>query len=489
MNSFLLRKCFPALHPICNNPQDQKNRKMTARFLRLLQFVIAAFDVFALNVLCFGIVNSFPGDLLQRYWEYTYLVVFITLVWLGIAFAINLYHGKHIFSFEGFVKRSMKGVLYLIVFTVIYLFFFHQYTISRAVVSTILCSIPVLVLINRVIFFSIYKHYKYKDYLMDKVVIVGYNNTSKKLISHFEENAYNKEIIGICDEPQNVNEVYHHPILSGIGDAFNVCKRYGANEIFSSIAPEQNPEIYNLIKFADQNCIRFKIVPDISLFVKRKVHVNYIEEMPILSLRDEPLEDLSNRINKRLFDIVVSLLIIGLFLSWLIPILALLIKIDSKGPVFFKQKRSGKGNKAFSCIKFRSMKVNDRSDTLQATKNDSRFTWLGKFLRRTNLDEFPQFFNALVGNMSIVGPRPHMLKHTDEYSQMANQYMLRHFMKPGITGWAQIKGYRGEIDSVEKLESRVEHDIWYMENWSIWLDLRIILLTVYNTFKGDKNAF
>jgi putative colanic acid biosynthesis UDP-glucose lipid carrier transferase len=135
------------------------------------------------------------------------------------------------------------------------------------------------------------------------------------------------------------------------------------------------------------------------------------------------------------------------------------------------------------------MRINRHSELLQASKNDERFTHVGKFLRKTSLDEFPQFFNAFVGSMSVVGPRPHMLKHTDEYSQLANQFMVRHFMKPGITGWAQINGYRGEIDSLEKLESRVNHDIWYMENWSIWLDLKIILLTAYNAVRGDKNAF
>ena len=133
--------------------------------------------------------------------------------------------------------------------------------------------------------------------------------------------------------------------------------------------------------------------------------------------------------------------------------------------------------------------MNKQSDIKQATKNDGRFTRIGKFLRRSNLDEFPQFFNVLIGQMSIVGPRPHMLKHTDEYSQLADQYMVRHFMKPGITGWAQVNGCRGEIDSFEKLQGRIDHDIWYMENWSIWLDLKIIFLTVYNTVKGDENAF
>lgn len=462
---------------------------MTERFLRFLQLLITSVDVLTLNIVFFTLILLFPGNLFRQNWEYAYLAIFLTIAWLTIGLIGNIYQRKNIFSFENFTRQSMHAIVYFIAITSIYLFFFQQYTISRAFILVFLTSIPISFLINRFIFFSVYEHFKRKDYLLDKVLFVGYNNISKRLITYFEENAYNKEIIGICDESEHINEVYHYPILSNISGAFEVCKQYGANEIFSSIAPEQNPKIYELMQFADQNCIRFRIVPDISLLVKNKVHINYINEMPVLTLRDEPLEDLSNRIKKRLFDIVISFLVIVLILSWLIPILALIIKLDSRGPVFFKQNRSGKERKSFLCIKFRSMKMNKQSDIKQATKNDGRFTRIGKFLRRSNLDEFPQFFNVLIGQMSIVGPRPHMLKHTDEYSQLADQYMVRHFMKPGITGWAQVNGCRGEIDSFEKLQGRIDHDIWYMENWSIWLDLKIIFLTVYNTVKGDENAF
>ena len=462
---------------------------MTERFLRFLQLLITSVDVLTLNIVFFTLILLFPGNLFRQNWEYGYLAIFLTIAWLTIGLIGNIYQRKNIFSFENFTRQSMHAIVYFIAITSIYLFFFQQYTISRAFILVFLTSIPISFLINRFIFFSVYEHFKRKDYLLDKVLFVGYNNISKRLITYFEENAYNKEIIGICDESEHINEVYHYPILSNISGAFEVCKQYGANEIFSSIAPEQNPKIYELMQFADQNCIRFRIVPDISLLVKNKVHINYINEMPVLTLRDEPLEDLSNRIKKRLFDIVISFLVIVFILSWLVPILALIIKLDSRGPVFFKQSRSGKEKKSFLCIKFRSMQINKHSDIKQATKNDGRFTRIGKFLRRSNLDEFPQFFNVLIGQMSIVGPRPHMLKHTDEYSQLADQYMVRHFMKPGITGWAQVNGCRGEIDSFEKLQNRIDHDIWYMENWNIWLDLKIIFLTVYNTVKGDKNAF
>ncbi len=190
-----------------------------------------------------------------------------------------------------------------------------------------------------------------------------------------------------------------------------------------------------------------------------------------------------------MLDIMVSGLVVVCILSWLIPILGLLILIESRGPVFFAQLRTGKNDKPFYCLKFRSMRVNKESEIKQATKNDTRVTRLGAFMRRTSLDEFPQFINVLKGDMSLVGPRPHMLKHTTDFSKKVNHYMVRQFLKPGITGWAQINSFRGEITNHLQLKMRVASDLWYLENWNIWLDLRIIFLTVYQVFAGDKNAY
>ena len=219
------------------------------------------------------------------------------------------------------------------------------------------------------------------------------------------------------------------------------------------------------------------------------MHIDYLKEMVVISMRNEPLEDLGNRIRKRLFDIFVSSMVVIFIFSWLFPIISLLIWFESKGPIFFKQSRSGKENKGFSCLKFRSMRVNDKANEEQATKDDTRVTRIGKILRRTSLDEFPQFLNVLKGDMSVVGPRPHMLKHTDSYSRIIGQYMVRQLLKPGITGWAQIKGFRGETKTPDQMQKRVEHDLWYMENWSLMLDLKIIFITVLNTMKGEENAF
>jgi putative colanic acid biosynthesis UDP-glucose lipid carrier transferase len=219
------------------------------------------------------------------------------------------------------------------------------------------------------------------------------------------------------------------------------------------------------------------------------VHIDFYHHIPVISLRSEPLESVFNRFVKRSFDICFSLGAIVLIFPWLFPLLILLIKLSSKGPVFFKQQRSGENNQNFWCLKFRTMRVNNLSDELQATRNDSRITRIGKFLRKSNLDELPQFFNVFVGSMSVVGPRPHMLKHTEQYSELIHTYLVRHLIKPGITGWAQVNGYRGETNTLEQMQKRVEYDIWYIENWSLFLDFKIIFKTITNMVKGEKNAF
>ncbi|UKT62229.1 exopolysaccharide biosynthesis polyprenyl glycosylphosphotransferase [Pedobacter mucosus] len=191
---------------------------------------------------------------------------------------------------------------------------------------------------------------------------------------------------------------------------------------------------------------------------------------------------------KRIFDLLFSLTIV-LFFSWLYLILAGLIRLESKGNVIFKQKRTGKNNQDFWCYKFRTMVINTDSHHRQASKGDVRITKIGRFLRRSSMDELPQFLNVILGNMSVVGPRPHMIKHTEEYQNIIEGYMKRHDMLPGITGWAQIKGFRGETTASESMQKRVDHDIWYIKNWSVLLDVKIVLLTVLHIFNGHENAY
>jgi putative colanic acid biosynthesis UDP-glucose lipid carrier transferase len=214
-----------------------------------------------------------------------------------------------------------------------------------------------------------------------------------------------------------------------------------------------------------------------------------IESLPVMAVRNEPMQAFHNRVIKRAFDIVFSTIFLLTIFPVLYVIFGILIKMSSPGPIIFKQTRTGIYGQDFDCYKFRSMHVNDLADKKQAEKHDPRITKIGYFLRRSNLDELPQFFNVLKGDMSVVGPRPHMLKHTELYSSIIDKYMVRHLIKPGITGWAQVNGYRGETKTMEQMEGRVRSDVWYLENWSFILDLKIVLVTILNMFHGEKNAY
>ena len=464
---------------------------MNNRFLNHLQITLVVLDLAVINFIFFFSQMLFRRSLaISAVLEYDYFLYFMNICWILITSLSGVYNSKTIVNFETFARRSMNAFLYFIGFVTLYLYFFHQIVISRTFIIMELTGIGVLLLANRFLFLLIYQYFRKKDYLMRKIMVVGYNPVAKKLVHYLENQSINSRVVGFCEDQENVREITNYPILAGISGVLEECQRYGVTEIYSTIAPEQNASLYDLIRGAERNCIRFRIVPDLGVFMmKKQVYIDYLEDMPILSLRREPLEDLGNQIRRRIFDVFVSTLVCVFVLSWMIPLIGLLIMLESRGPVFFVQARSGKNNRPFKCLKFRSMVASPNADLTQATRNDKRITRLGAFLRRTSLDEFPQFLNVFKGDMSIVGPRPHMLKHTSDYSEVVDHFMLRQFVKPGITGWAQVNGYRGETRDLIQMEKRIEHDIWYLENWSLWLDVRIVFMTIVNLFRREQNAF
>lgn len=261
--------------------------------------------------------------------------------------------------------------------------------------------------------------------------------------------------------------------------------------LYCALPGTRRADITDLMEFCERNTVRFRVIPSAESFIPvvKTSELEFHGEVPVSKLRREPLDNAWGRRMKRAFDIVFSLGVIVLIFSWLFPLLSLMIKLSSRGPVFFKQTRLGKDNEEFVCWKFRSMRMNVDADVKQATKNDPRVTSVGRFLRKSNLDEMPQFINVLFGHMSVVGPRPHPLRLNDQYRDIIDKYMVRHFVRPGITGWAQVSGFRGETRTPELMERRVELDVWYLENWSFWLDLRIVVKTVTNMFGHDANAY
>lgn len=462
-------------------------QKSLKSFLRNILFTL---DLIGLNSSVLLLLLFFQRTLraltFTPYLEFWFIM---NITWVIIAIAIGLYRSIFVLKFELFIKKTFHSFVVWVLLMLLYLVVIREVSFSRMFILLLLTTFSCSLGVNRFLYFALYKLIRKRGAYVNKVIILGYNDISKKLAKYFEEEGVNTELIGYVEEPIHVNELTHYPILADIQHTIQLAKNLDVQEIFSTIMPEQNATIYQIMHDAENSCVRFKIIPDFSMFLKKPVVVDYFNDMPVLALRGDPLEDIGNRIKKRALDLLVSTTVMIFILSWLIPLIAVLIKLDSKGPVFFKQQRSGKNDKPFNCLKFRSMQLNSISNEKSATRDDPRITKIGRFLRKSSLDEFPQFINVFLGEMSLVGPRPHMLKHSTEFSKMVAHYMSRQFLKPGITGWAQINSFRGEIKCQAEIEGRVASDLWYFENWTIWLDIRIMFLTIYQVFAGHKNAY
>lgn len=452
------------------------------------RIVLWLWDILSLNIilLLLGVfidrAEVFNGN------DYFLYFLSFNLFWMASVFLTALYLSKNWLDIQNFSKETLKCYFITILGTLFFVFLLKK-EYSRLFITLSFVGFGLALILNRFIFYVALEVLKQNFQIRKNVIVLGYNDISKRLINYFQKESKLVNVLGCFDDQLVVSENGGLKIIGKLRESVSFAKENDVTEIYSTIAPEAHPYLYDLAKDAENHFIHFKFVPDYQIFVNRNIFVDFIDDIPVLSLRNEPLEDTGNKIKKRIFDIVFSSLVIIFILSWLVPIIAILIKLSSKGPVFFVQPRSGKSNQPFNCLKFRSLRVNDDANVKQVTKDDNRITPIGRFLRKSNIDELPQFFNVFMGDMSVVGPRPHMLKHTTDFTNIYKQYMIRHFIKPGLTGWAQVHGFRGEIKDHDFLIKRIEYDIWYMENWSIWLDMKIIIMTIYTTFNGDKNAY
>ena len=316
---------------------------MNRQFERYLQMTFVVLDLFAILIVYFFCSVFFAQGLYTNYWGVYFQYVTISIcAWLLLSFFLRTYAGKVILNFQHFTKRTTQVYLLWIIVLLFYLFFSREFRISRLFIITSLAAFGFGLMCNRFLYLGIKKYFKNSHYLIKKVIILGYNDTAKKLAKYFEEDGINTQLLGFIEDDKNVHELSHYPIITDVSKALQVAKEFDVVEIYSTITPEQNNDIYDLMYQAEKECIRFKIVPNLSVFITRDVHIEYFGELPILSLRSDPLDDVGNRIKKRGLDIVVSFFVIVFVLSWLIPLLGLLIKLESKGPVFFKQLRTDK---------------------------------------------------------------------------------------------------------------------------------------------------
>ncbi|TSD66566.1 undecaprenyl-phosphate glucose phosphotransferase [Inquilinus sp. KBS0705] len=467
---------------------------MTHRYATIIKGANQMIDYSILNLSM--IVSYIIQDTTHTLWinnrNYILIALICNLFWLLGSNITGLYRNvlnrdsiktyrviiNNYLLFVGFIYVTMILLLDTSTYHVTHKFFYYS-----------LGLFGLLLVLWKLIFLSIRR--MNRKFLIDsrRAIVIGGGRLANELHTYFKSDRSNGyELIGFFDDqPRSV--IDQNLYLGNIEGCIDYVIENNIDEIFCTLPSSESSTIKQLMMDADKNLIRFKYIPNYYDFGVKQILFQSFGHIPVLSVRPEPLENMLNRLIKRLFDIVFSLLIICFVFIWLFPILAIIIKLQSRGPVFFVQLRSGRDNEEFFCYKFRSMRLNNDSDHKQATRNDDRITPIGKFMRKTSIDELPQFFNVLMGNMSVVGPRPHMLNHTKQYSALIDQYLVRHFLKPGITGWAQIQGFRGETKTTKEMLSRVEADVWYLENWSFLFDMKIIFLTLWNAVRGEKNAY
>ena len=339
----------------------------------------------------------------------------------------------------------------------------------------------------------VFKKIRSGNQQLRKVLIVGAGNTGMDFYKNYVSNKqYGYQLAGFIDDTKQpaLNGYY----LGRTADIEKVIAGHELDDIVVALPVTHEMQIKHIVSLGEHRGKRVRLIPDYQCFGEGKMSVDSLGSLSIVTLRSLPLDVADNKIYKRLLDVVFALAVIVIVFSWLVPVIALIIKFSSKGPVFFKQKRWGLNNKEFTFWKFRSMvctssDVDENGQYQQASKDDPRITGMGRFLRKTSLDELPQFFNVLNGSMSVVGPRPHPVPLNMMSKDCIENYMMRHWVKPGITGWAQTNGYRGETKDSSLMGKRVKHDLWYIENWTFWLDLQIILQTAVNAVKGEENAY
>lgn len=400
-------------------------------------------------------------------------------------------HRRKVRRFQ-IIVRTLRNVFYFSIVSGFLLTIGMHFDVISLFYAAYLSTLFLILSIYRLFFRTCITAYRNNKNNIRYVVLVGSTANNIELYHELTSDpADGYSVVGYFDEEPNTELDSLHCTYLGKPEEVNayLAAHPNIHYLFCCLPSRKANIILPIINYCENNVVHFYSVPNLRNYLHNRVYFNMMGNVPYLSLRPDPLSRPENKFLKRAFDIAFSLL----FLCTLFPIILIIVTIITKltmpGPIFFCQKRNGLNDKEFYCIKFRSMRVNKDADTLQATKNDPRKTKWGDIMRKTNIDELPQFINVLLGDMSIVGPRPHMLKHTEEYSKLINKYMVRHFVKPGITGWSQVTGYRGETKELKDMEGRILGDIWYIEHWSFGLDLYIIYRTVRNIFHGEKNAY
>ena len=437
---------------------------------------------------------SFKGYNFFKNTNSQFLLLILLVVWFFSGRTTGLYDEFRSRNYSYELILLIKNIIIQIIGAILILFLLKEESLSRGFVFLYALFLLVLLMGEKYLVRHMLYRLRVGGRNLRNLLIIGAGDVGRNF---FESVLYNPhfgyKIIGFLDD---VEKAYLNGLYLGkINDLDELLAGGNIDDIIIALPNYATDRIEDVIKTCERYTTRVRIIPDYFRFVSSKYNVSMFGRFPIISVREDRINELHWRMLKRSFDTLFTSVLFVFVFSWLWPLIGLLIKIYSPGPVFFVQERWGRDNEKFITYKFRSMSVgnndvDENGSFMQATQNDPRITPIGRILRKTNLDELPQFWNVLKGEMSIVGPRPHPIPLNLESKESIHLYMLRHLVKPGITGWAQVNGLRGETkDDVTKMQKRIDHDIWYIENWTFLLDLQIIILTVWKMIKGDPNAY
>lgn len=455
------------------------------RYSKYFPIIFVSSDLVSLN-LAFGFANYFKfGFVFTSDSTYYILQLVLNIVWILTFFSSRLQEVNRESRLIDHLNRVLTSLVVNLAIVFALWFAAKPFYYSRQHLFYIYLIFTGLTLSWRVIWHYSIRYFRAKGFNYRNVIVVGHSEISERIVHYFDENpGFGYRFLGFFDKNSSVR---NH--LGDIDDIKSFAKNNQVDFVYTYLPALSDEEAQELIDFADNNLIKVKIISQFSRLGLRNLSIQNYGAIPVVNISAIPLDDKLNQTIKRAFDIIFSSIVIVTILSWLIPLIGLLIKIESQGPVFFRQHRNGLNNQKFLIFKFRTMVVHNDSNVKQAQKQDARITKLGAILRKTSIDELPQFLNVFLGDMSVVGPRPHAIKHNEEFSKKIDRFIQRHAVRPGITGLAQAKGFRGETNTFNDISGRVRLDRFYVKNWSLILDFKIIVLTVVSIIKGSENAY
>lgn len=450
------------------------------RYSKYFPLLFLMTDLVCLNISIYLASYIRFGSLLLDSNHFT-LLGFLNILWFLVFFGSRIQEINRNSRLLDHLNKVLTGLVVNLSVVFALWFALQPVDYSRKFLFVTYLIFTLAILCWRSIWHYFIRYYRIKGYNLRNVVIIGKGDLADSLIAYFKETPeLGYHLKGILDDHPDADDK--------IDNLEEFAKKDNVDIIFCCLPNLSDEKVKEIIDFAENNLIKVNLISQFSRLSSYNLSIEQFGSIPIINVNSIPLDSVVNRFVKRVFDFIFSSLVFICILSWLIPIIGIMIKLESKGPVFFKQHRHGKDNRPFLCWKFRTMTFQKNAEFKQATKNDNRITRVGNILRKTSIDELPQFINVFLGDMSVVGPRPHPIKLNEEFQPQIDRFWQRHAVKPGITGLAQAKGFRGETVELSDMSGRVKLDRFYVKNWSLILDFKIILLTIISIIRG-QNAY